>query len=254
MNRLQDKVAIITGADGGICHKASEFFCQEGAKVVMVDRDLAVQDKCAAIVAAGGDAIALTLDVSKKENWETILKEALAKYGKVDCVVNGAADYSTTGDWNKSPDMEEWDRVFETNVKGMLYSYQVVLQYMLDNGIRGSFINFASSTALSYMGSGCQAYPMSKAGILISTQDMVTNNAKKGIRFNCLAPNLVWVPKQDHLYQENTMAGWFRSVMPSGEWGHPEDCAYCMVWLASDEAKFINGVCIPVDGGWYTCH
>lgn len=77
---------------------------------------------------------------------------------------------------------------------------------------------------------------MSKAAILICTKDMVTNNAKKGIRFNCLAPNLVQVPKQDHLYQENTLAPWFRSIMPSGEWGHAEDCACCMVWLASDEA------------------
>lgn len=254
MNRLKDKVAIITGADGGICHKASEFFCQEGAKVVMVDKDPHVEEKCAAIVAAGGDAMAITADMSKKENWEMVLKEALAKYGKVDCVVNGAAEFSTTGDWNNPPDMEEWDRILDTNLKSMLYSYQVVLQYMLDNGIKGNFINFASSTALSYMGTGCQAYPMSKAAILICTKDMVTNNAKKGIRFNCLAPNLVQVPKQDHLYQENTLAPWFRSIMPSGEWGHAEDCACCMVWLASDEAKFINGVCIPVDGGWATCH
>ena len=87
MNRLKDKVAIITGADGGICSKASEFFCQEGAKVVMVDKDPNVHEKCAAIVANGGDAIAITADMSKRENWEMVLKEALAKYGKVDCVV-----------------------------------------------------------------------------------------------------------------------------------------------------------------------
>ena len=254
MNRLQDKVAIITGADGGICHKASEFFCQEGAKVVMVDKDPHVEEKCAAIVAAGGDAIAITADVSIKENWEKILQATLDKYGRVDCVVNGAAEFCYSGDWNAPPDMEEWDRVLNTNLKSMLYSYQVVLQYMLDHDIHGNFINFASSTALSYMGSGCQAYPMSKAAILISTKDMVTNNAKKGIRFNCIAPNLVQVPKQNHLYENEAMAGWFRSIMPSGEWGHPEDCAHCMVWLASDEAKFISGVCIPVDGGWSPCH
>ena len=254
MNRLLNKVAIITGADGGICHKASEFFCKEGAKVVMVDKDPHVEEKCAAIVANGGDAISITADVSIKENWEMILEKTLEKYGTVDCVVNGAAEFSTTGDWNTITDMKEWDCVINTNIKSMLYSYQIVLQYMLDNGIHGNFINFASSTALSYMGSGCQAYPMSKAAILLSTKDMVTNNAEKGIRFNCLAPNVVWVPKQDHLYQEDSMAGWFRSITPSGHWGYPEDCAHCMVWLASDEAKFINGVCIPVDGGWSTCH
>lgn len=255
MNRLKDKVAIITGADGGICGKASEFFCQEGAKVVMVDKDPNVQEKCAAIVANGGDAIAITADMSKKENWEMVLKEALAKYGKVDCVVNGAAEFSSTGDWDKEQDMEEWDRVLDTNLKSMLYSYKVVLRYMIDNGIKGNFINFASSTALSWMGSGCQAYPMSKAAILISTKDMVKGNAARGIRFNCLAPNCVWVPKFSHLYEDGApTAGWFKSILPSGEWGYPEDCAHCMVWLASDEAKYINGVCIPVDGGWATCN
>ena len=89
MDRLKDKVAIITGADGGICHKASELFCQEGAKVVMVDKDPNVVDKCAEIVANGGDAIAITADVSKRETWHLILEKTLEKYGTVDCVVNG---------------------------------------------------------------------------------------------------------------------------------------------------------------------
>ena len=254
MGRLQDKVVLMTGADGGLCHKASELFCQEGAKVVMVDKDPHVEDKCKAIVEAGGDAIALVLDVSKKENWEIMLAKTLEKYGRVDCVVNGAAEFSLTGDWNQGQSMEEWDRVLDTNLKSMLWSYQVVLQYMLDNGIKGNFINFASSTALSYCGNGCQAYPMSKAAIMLTTKNMVTENCKHGIRFNGLAPQCLWVPKMDMLYQEDSYAPWFRQIMPGGEWGYPEDAAYCMLYLASDEAKFINGVCIPVDGGWSTCN
>ena len=86
MDRLKDKVCVITGADGGICHKASEFFCAEGAKVVMVDIDPAVEAKCAEIVANGGDAIAITADVSKRETWHLILEKTLEKYGTVDCV------------------------------------------------------------------------------------------------------------------------------------------------------------------------
>lgn len=255
MDRLQDKVVIMTGADGGICGKASEFFCREGAKVVMVDHNPHVNEKCAEITKGGGEAIAIVADVSKKETWEMLLKKTLEKYGRVDCVVNGAAEFSLSGDWDSGQSMEEWDRVLETNLKSMLFSYQVVLQYMLDNGIKGNFINFASSTALSWMGSGCQAYPMSKAGILISTKDMVKGNAAKGIRFNCLAPNCVWTPASAYLYQEGSYtAGWFKSILPTGEWGYPEDAAHCMVWLASDEAKFVNGVCIPIDGGWSTCN
>ena len=94
MDRLKGKVCIITGADGGICHKASEFFCAEGAKVVMVDIDPNVEAKCAEIVANGGDAIAITADVSKRETWHMLLEKTLEKYGTVDCVVNGAAAFS----------------------------------------------------------------------------------------------------------------------------------------------------------------
>ncbi|MEG1869667.1 MAG: SDR family oxidoreductase [Oscillospiraceae bacterium] len=253
MDRLKDKVVIMTGADGGICHCASQLFCKEGAKVVMVDIDPQLTEKVAAIVADGGDAIGVVADVSKKEDWEKVLKAALDKYGKVDCCVNGAAQFSYTGDWNSPKlDMEEWDRVMNTNVKSMLWSYQVVLQYMIDNGIKGNFINFTSATALSYMGSACQAYPMSKAAIKICTNDMVSPNGKYGIRFNMLAPNLVYVPKQAKVYVQ--FEKWFNSLIPLEHYGEAIDAAYTMLFLASDEAKYINGVCIPVDGGWHTCH
>lgn len=252
MDRLKDKVAIITGADGGICHKASELFCQEGAKVVMVDKDPAVVDKCAEIVANGGDAIAIVADVSKRETWKMLLKETLAKYGRVDVCVNGAAEFSGYRDFlNGQPD-EEWNRVLDTNLNSLRFSLEVIYKYMQKNKIKGNFINFASATALSFMGSGCQAYPISKAGVKLVTQDMVSIGSKFGIRFNCLAPNLVWVPKQDHVYKK--LGDHFKTIAPMGYYGMPEDAAWLMVYLASDEAKYINGCCIPVDGGWHTCN
>ena len=255
MGRLQDKVAIITGADGGICSCASRLFCQEGAKVVMVDKCPEVKDKCAEIVANGGDAIAIVADVSLKESWELILKTALEKYGRVDCCVNGAAEFSLTGDWNSPTlSMEEWDLVLNTNLKSMLFSYQVVLQYMIDNEIKGNFINFTSATALSYNGSGCQAYPMSKAAIKICTQDMVLPNGKYGIRFNMLAPNSVKVPKMEAAGVYEKYGDYLKSIIPLNVLGEPEDAAWAMVYLASDEAKYINGVMIQIDGGWSTCH
>ena len=94
MNRLKDKVAIITGAAGGICHKASELFCQEGAKVVMVDIDPMVETFCAEIVAAGGDAIAVVGDVAIKDTWVKLQDLTVEKYGTIDIVVNGAAVFS----------------------------------------------------------------------------------------------------------------------------------------------------------------
>ena len=177
MDRLKDKVCVITGADGGICHKASEFFCGEGAKVVMVDIDPAVEAKCAEIVANGGDAIAITADVSKRETWHLILEKTLEKYGTVDCVVNGAAAFSGYKDvFNGQPD-EEWEHVLDVNLNSLRFSIEVMYKWMTKNGVKGNFINFSSATALSFMSSGCQAYPITKAGTKLVTQDMAASTA-----------------------------------------------------------------------------
>ena len=237
MNRLINKVAIITGADGGICGKASELFCQEGAKIVMCDIDPHVEEKCAEIVKAGGQAVAVVGDASKRETWDKLLATALEKYGTVDICINGAARFAVgeyAGDWD---------------------SYQTDLKYMIDNGIRGNFLNFSSSTALSWNGSGFSSYPISKAAIQNGTLNMVKQvSPKTGIRFNCLAPNFVWTPKTAYLYENEGILGWFKSVTPFPELGQPEDSAWAMVYLCSDEAKYINGVVLPTDGGWLTCN
>lgn len=257
MNRLLNKVAIITGADGGICGKAAELFCQEGAKVVMNDIDPHVEEKCAEIVAAGGDAVAVVGDASKRETWDKLLATALEKYGTVDICVNGAAAFSVgenAGDWDTMT-TEKFHNVLDPNVDALIHSFQTVLQYMIDNKIRGNFMNFSSSTALSFNGSGLSGYPASKAVIKLITQSMVKKvSTKTGIRFNCLAPNFVWTPKSAYLYENEHYKGWFTSVTPFPELGVPEDSAWAMVYLCSDEAKYVNGVCLPTDGGWATCN
>lgn len=257
MKRLENKTVIMTGAAGGICGKASEYFCKEGAQVVMVDKNPLVEEICATITANGGDAVAVVADVSKKSIWEDLLAKSLEKYGKVDCVVNGAAEFYNNGDPAKAEGFQEdrWDTVIDTNLKSMLWSYQVILPHMIEKGIKGNFINFSSAMALSYLGAGCEPYAMSKAGILISTKDMVKDYAPKGIRFNCLAPNAVWTPASDRLYHEETALPWFRSIIPTPPHYAPADApAPLMAFLASDEAYWINGVCIPIDGGWSTCN
>ena len=257
MNRLANKVAIITGADGGICGKTSELFCEEGAKIVMIDIDPHVTELCAEIVAKGGEAVAMVADASKRETWDKALALCLEKYGTVTTCVNGAAIFSKDelgGDWDTIT-VEKLHKVLDENLDALLHSYQTVLRYMVDNGIRGSFLNFSSSTALSWNGSGFQGYPISKAAILNGTKNMVKSVSKKtGIRFNCLAPNFVWTPKSAEIYKEDKYGPWFKSVTPFPDLGMPEDSAWAVVYLSSDEAKYINGVCLPTDGGWLTCN
>lgn len=251
MNRLLDKVAIITGADGGICGKASELFCQEGAKIVMCDIDPNVQKKCEEIVAAGGKAVAVTADVGERATWDKLLETALENYGRVDICVNGAAAFSGA-DWDTCT-LEHLRETLRVNLEAVLHSYQTVLKYMVDNQIRGNFLNFSSSTALSYNGSGFCPYPISKASIQNATENMVKQvSPKTGIRFNCLAPNYIWTPKTDIYWQQ--LRSVFESTTPFPETGMPEDSAWAMVYLCSDEAKYINGVCLPTDGGWLTCN
>lgn len=257
MNRLLNKVAIITGADGGICGKASELFCQEGAKIVMCDIDPHVEEKCKEIVAAGGEAVAVVGDVSRRETWDILLNTALEKYGTVDICVNGAARFAVGefgGDWNTLT-VEKLHAVLDMNLDAVLHSYQTVLRYMVDNKIRGNFLNFSSSTALAWNGSGFSGYPISKAAIQNATQNMVKSvSTTTGIRFNCLAPNYVWTPKTDYLYKMPQYVDRFKAGTPFPELGMPEDSAWAMVYLCSDEAKYINGVCLPTDGGWLTCN
>ena len=131
MDRLKGKVAIITGAAGGICHKASELFCQEGAKVVMVDIDPQVEQFSAEINANGGESIAVVADVAQRDTWVQLKKLADAKYGRIDTVVNGAAAFSPpTHDWAHITS-EMIEDVMRVNIDSMLYSYQTVLRYMM---------------------------------------------------------------------------------------------------------------------------
>ena len=253
MDRLKDKVAIITGAAGGLCHKASELFCQEGAKIVMVDIDPLVNDFCKEIVANGGQAIAYVGDVSIRDTWVALQDLTVETYGTIDIVVNGASAFSPpTHDWAYITS-EMIHEVMRVNIDSMLYSFQTVLRYMMRNKIRGNFLNFSSATGLAYNGSAIQGYPFSKACIKLGTQNMVNQVSKKyGIRFNCLAPNYVWVPKQQpvwDMYEDH-----FKEEIPLPYTGMPEDAAWAIVYLCSDEAKYINGVCLPVDGGWYVKH
>ena len=188
-------------------------------------------------------------DVAQRDTWVKLKKLADEKYGRIDTVVNGAAACSPpTHDWAHITS-EMIEDVMRVNIDSMLYSYQTVLRYMMKKKIRGSFLNFSSSTALAYNGSAVQGYPFSKACIKLATQNMVNQISKKyGIRFNCLAPNYVWVPKQEKvwdMYREH-----FEATTPMPYVGMPEDAAWAVVYLCSDEAKYINGVCLPVDGGW----
>lgn len=254
MGRMDGKVAVVTGSGGGICAAVAKMFAQEGSKVVLVDRKPEVKDHAAEIVDAGGDAVFLQLDVGMKENWDTIFKTTIDTFGTCTTIVNGAADFSLAGDWDANKDgyLENWDVVFKSNIMSMVYSYLTFMPYFQEAETESAFFNFSSVTAYTYAGAACQAYPASKAVIRLITQDMAAKHSKDGVRFNCCAPNNIYTPENDFIYTHYHDK--FIADTPLGFLGDVKDVAYLAVFLCSDEARFITGACVPIDGGFLTCH
>jgi 3-oxoacyl-[acyl-carrier protein] reductase len=253
MGRMENKIAVITGAGGGLCEGIARKFVKEGAKVVMVDKKPVVVDKAKEICEEGGEALGLNLDVSVPENWKIIFDKTIESFGSCNVLVNGAAEFSLSGDWNSGNPgfLENWDIVYKANVMGLVYAIQTFVPYFTEQG-GGTVMNFTSSTGITYVGSGCQAYPASKAAIKIITQDMAAQHAKDHIRFNCVAPNFCYTPENDAIYTQ--FHDWFIKDTPLGFLGSVEDVANCALYLCSDESKYITGVCIPIDGGYTACH
>lgn len=254
MGRMDGKIAVVTGAGGGICAAVAKMFAREGAKVVLVDRKEAVFDQAREIGDNGGEAVALQLDVGVKENWETIFSTVMDRFGGCNTVVNGAADFSLSGDWDAGKEgyLENWDVVFKSNVMAMVYSYLTFMPHFQESEEQCAFFNFSSVTAFTYAGAACQAYPSSKAVIKLITQDMAAKHSKDGVRFNCCAPNNIYTPENDFIYTHYHDK--FIADTPLGCLGDVDDVAYLAVFLCSDESRFITGVCVPIDGGFLTCH
>lgn len=256
MGRMDGKVAVVTGAGGGLCAATAKMFAKEGAKVVLVDRKDAVHDHTAEIVKAGGDAVALQLDVGVRENWDIIYKTVMDTYGTCTTVVNGAADFPLAGDWNTCKDvdayLENWDIEWQSNVMALVYSVLAFMPDFIKAEEECSYLNFSSVTAYSYTGAGCQAYPATKAAIKIITADMAAKHSKDGVRFNSVAPNNVATPDNANIF--GPYHDKFVADTPLGRLGEADEVAYVATFLCSDEASFVTGECIVIDGGFLTCH
>ncbi|KAH7168215.1 hypothetical protein DER46DRAFT_679433 [Fusarium sp. MPI-SDFR-AT-0072] len=211
MPRLSGKVAIVTGGGSGFGAGIVAKFVSEGCKVVVMD----INDRLASQTAAKappGSAVAICGDVSQRADWVTALDSALVNFGSIDIVVNNAGVLHKA---QPSIDMDEdeYDRVMKVNVKQLLWSTKVVVPYLIKNGKPGAFVNVSSMS---------------------------------GVRPR---PNLVWTPL--FLGHDDSPEAWVKmmSSIPLGRLCQPHDVADAACFLASDEASFLTGVCLEVDGG-----
>jgi NAD(P)-dependent dehydrogenase (short-subunit alcohol dehydrogenase family) len=221
-------------------------FAAEGASLVIADRHLdAAQGTVAMIEAAGGSAIATRTDVSQSDQVEAMAKAALDRFGKVDILVNNAG--LSVGDTILDFDEAAWDLNIDVVLKAVYLCSRALLPQMIERGT-GVILNIASVNGL--MAIGESAYSAAKAGMISLTGNMAIHYGEKGIRVNCIAPGTIQTPIwSERLEREPHAMDHIRPWYPLGRVGLPEDVAKAALFLCSDDASWITGVTLPVDGG-----
>jgi NAD(P)-dependent dehydrogenase (short-subunit alcohol dehydrogenase family) len=262
VERLKDKVAISVGCATGMGAASARLMAQEGAKVVLADINPTGAEKTAAqIQEAGGEAIVCYTDIGQEDTVVEMVKTAVETYGRIDVLHNNAAAVGhgdgMSGASNEiladdltdalNLDLKVWDRTLAINLTGFLFTCRHVVPHMVKQG-QGSIVNISSAAALKTRTTG-GAYSVSKAGVEALTHHIATAYGKQGIRCNAIAPGSIVGPERTARMQQEQYEKRLRHY-PSPRLGKPEDIGWTVVFLVSDEAAFINGQVIFVDGGW----
>ncbi|MBP3411613.1 MAG: SDR family oxidoreductase [Clostridia bacterium] len=250
---LNGKVAIVTGGGGAIGTAMCLQLAANGAKVVAAGRTLkTLQATVDAVKAAGGEASAVVCDVSKKESVDQLIAETVRIYGRLDCMVNNAG--INGGPQYRKPihqyDDDLWDRIVSIDLNGVYYCSKAAAKQMLAQGEGGSIINIGSIVGQTPLRLQC-AFTAAKAGVFNLTRTMALELAPHGIRVNGIAPGSIMFEGTRELFYANPeTAAAITSHFPIGTPGEPDDIAAATCYLASEDAKFVVGAIMTVDGGW----
>jgi NAD(P)-dependent dehydrogenase (short-subunit alcohol dehydrogenase family) len=242
---LQGKVAIVTGASRGIGEAIARAFVAEGAKVVIAARKPDGLQNVAASI--GEHAHAVTAHTGKEEDCENLVSAAIAKFGKVDILVNNAAANPYFGPM-LGIEMPAWDKTFEVNVKGYFYMTRAVVKHLAGRSAPGSIIHIASVAGL--LGSPLQGvYGMTKAAILSMTKTLAVELSGSKIRVNAIAPGFVQTKFAGAVLENPELLAKVNERTPLGRPGIPEEIAGGAVYLASDASSYLTGHTLVIDGG-----
>lgn len=252
MGRLTNKVAIVTGAASGMGLAAAHIFAEEGAKVVAADISVtALGTEVEAIVAKGGSAVAAELDVSSPDAWKSVIDQTLAEYGRIDILINNAGIHRREG--ILEAELDDWNLVLSVNLTSVWLGMKAVIPEMQKQG-GGSIVNISSIAGIvgGLSDAGGAAYSASKGGVRSLTKHAAQWFAKDSIRVNSIHPGSVFtgMAAAAGKTKESMAAAYGDNIPLPPHIGEPEDIAHGMLYLASDEAKYITGEELIIDGGW----
>jgi NAD(P)-dependent dehydrogenase (short-subunit alcohol dehydrogenase family) len=241
MNRLRDKVAVVTGGESGIGLATAQLFAEEGAHVVVFD-----------INASSADS--LSVDVTSATEVESAINDVTSKYRRLDILVNVAGGSGRR--WGDGPTdsctLEGWDKTLALNLNSVFYCCKYALQAMLTQG-SGVIVNVSS--VLGLIGGdedfATHAYASSKGAVISLTRSIAAYYAPRGIRANVICPSLIATPMSQRAQESEHIRSRLRQLQPlTGDFGSPKDVANAALYLASDESSFVTGSVLTVDGGW----
>ena len=244
--RLQGKVALISGAAQGMGVAHARLLAKEGARVaitdILEDEGLRLEEE---IAGTGGEAVFHRLDVTRESEWKTVVEAVVAKFGKLDVLVNNAGTYDRAPVGETT--VENWDRVMDVNAKGVFLGTKTAIPAMKAAG-GGSIVNVSSVSGL-VGSSGSSAYTASKGAVRLLTKSTAIQYAKDGIRANSVHPGPIDTAMLYVSFPNAESQARRRAEVPLGRFGTLDEVAYGVLFLASDESSYVTGSELVIDGG-----
>lgn len=250
--RLENKIAIVTGASKGIGKGIAETFAKEGANLVitcLTDME-GLEDTYNKIVSYERKALKLQIDIGELDDIDRMISTTVEEFGRLDILVNNAA----TRFFKKITELteDEWDRTMATGVKGSYFATQRAIPEMKKVG-KGKVIHLASTASFGGLNEGFSSYAVSKAAIVQMTKSMAIELAPMHINVNAIAPGPIahfQSPSNIRTFSDPARISWYMERLPCKRFGTVEDVAHAAVYLASDEADWVHGTILLIDGGW----